>query len=280
MTSIMLVIATALANALAGELFGWFPWLARRVIRRAVRRLPLAYQRRYEEEWLGELDALPAKGISSLIFSLHVLWSTSQLCGSLRETATSSPATWQLAVKRGLDAASCLISLVCLAPLFLVIAISVRLCSRGPVIARDPCLDGDGQLFCVLRFRTREMMDAVAQGGASSNLAPFTRVGRFLHKASLDELPQLINILRGEMSLVGPRPQSLGASGIELQDKEITQPMKPGMTGWSQVRLQRQVSVSRALDDDYYAKNWALRLDLKILWMTLLASLGSRASTQ
>jgi lipopolysaccharide/colanic/teichoic acid biosynthesis glycosyltransferase len=163
----------------------------------------------------------------------------------------------------------------------------VRLSSPGPIFFRQPRVGRDGRVFDCLKFRTmREPTDSFADFKLKDGAAPGgvegadrrTTIGRFLRSTSLDELPQLINVLKGEMSLVGPRPER--PVFVELFDMQIRRygerhRVRAGMTGWAQVHgLRGQTSIADRVEwDNYYIENWSLALDLKILLMTLPAVL-------
>jgi exopolysaccharide biosynthesis polyprenyl glycosylphosphotransferase len=179
--------------------------------------------------------------------------------------------------KRALDVAGAAVGLAVLAPLFAVIAAVIRLESRGPAIFRQARLGRDGREFGMLKFRS---MSASAEGEtgpvrAKRGDARVTRFGRVLRRTSLDELPQLWNVLKGEMSLVGPRPER--EFFVDRFRRDIPRYLerhgvKSGITGWAQVHgLRGDTSIEeRTRYDLWYVENWSLGLDLKILALTLL----------
>ena len=176
-------------------------------------------------------------------------------------------------------------------PLLLVIALSIKLDSRGPVLFRQRRLGANNLPFELLKFRSMyvEQTDPLGQQLTRAGDPRITRVGRFLRMTSLDELPQLINVLSGEMSLVGPRPHPLAASaaGISYARAITAYPIrhrvKPGITGWAQVNGWRGETTTidqirrRVEHDLYYVENWSLGFDLLILGRTIFAVL-SRAN--
>jgi putative colanic acid biosynthesis UDP-glucose lipid carrier transferase len=186
--------------------------------------------------------------------------------------------TVQLALKRSLDIVASLLLLVLLAPLLIAIAVAIRLLDGSPVIYRQQRYGKAGSTFAILKFRTM----VCAEGG--SNFVQVrradprvTRLGAFLRRTSLDELPQLINVLRGDMSLVGPRPHALSME----EHNFATYPratrrlaMRPGMTGLAQVRGLRGPTATRQqltarLDADVdYVEGWSLWRDVMILAST------------
>jgi exopolysaccharide biosynthesis polyprenyl glycosylphosphotransferase len=198
-----------------------------------------------------------------------------------------NPQGWQFAVKHLIDRVAASLMLVALAPLMLAIATAVKLSSPGPVCFKQRRIGRDGRDFEMLKFRSMWLDDQNPERGAAV-LAPGaapggvegrdrrTRVGRFLRKSSLDELPQLINVARGEMSLVGPRPERpefVGVFARYVRRYPDRHRVKSGITGWAQVNgLRGQTSLSdRIQADNYYIENWSLFLDLKILLMTAAA---------
>lgn len=227
-------------------------------------------------------------GIQYEIAADHVLGSP------MLELRLPSLHVLQLALKRALDVVVSLLGLILLAPLFLIIAIAIWVDSPGPVFFRQMRPGLGGQLFPMLKFRTMRVdaedvlrqdadlyrrfleNDCKLPEGEDPRIFP---VGRILRKTSLDELPQLINVLRGEMSLVGPRP--IVGPEIEHYGNHRTTflSVKPGITGYWQVNGRSTVAYpERAHMDLTYIKHWSLLLDLKILLMTLPAVLMRRGA--
>lgn len=167
---------------------------------------------------------------------------------------------------------------LCAVPM-LLIAAAVKLTSKGPVLFRQPRHGENGNEFNVLKFRTMRVMERGAVVNQARRGDPrITKVGAFLRKSSLDELPQLLNVLAGDMSLVGPRPHAVAHN--ELYRTQILEYMrrhkiKPGITGWAQVNGLRgetdtlEKMVSRVEHDLAYIKAWSPWLDLKILFLTM-----------
>jgi exopolysaccharide biosynthesis polyprenyl glycosylphosphotransferase len=185
-------------------------------------------------------------------------------------------------VKRLFDLVLGTALLVLLAPLFPLIALAIRLDSPGPVLFRQQRVGENGALFGMWKFRTM-VRDAEALTPQVLQRTPdgqllhkrqddprVTRVGRFLRRHSLDELPQLINVLKGEMSLVGPRPELpwMVEHYADWQRKRFAAP--PGLTGWWQVSGRSERPMHLHVEDDlYYIQNYSLWLDLRILWRTI-----------
>lgn len=192
---------------------------------------------------------------------------------NLAETPLSG---WYTPVKRTTDIVFSLLGLVILSPLLAVIAVAIKLTSPGPILYRQERLSLDGTLFEMFKFRSMGV-DAEAATGAVWACADDPRrtaFGAFLRRTSLDELPQLINILKGQMSFVGPRPER--PVFVEQFRERIPRYMlrhkvKCGLTGWAQVNGWRgNTSIEKRIEYDiYYVENWSLTFDLKILWLTL-----------
>jgi exopolysaccharide biosynthesis polyprenyl glycosylphosphotransferase len=195
-----------------------------------------------------------------------------------------SPRGWQFAVKHAFDRTVALGGLIVLAPVMLGVALAVRLGSPGPILFRQRRVGRDGREFDVLKFRTMklaqsapqriELVDGMAPGGIEG-VDRRTRLGRFLRDSSLDELPQLLNVLRGDMSLIGPRPERPEFTVKFSQDiirYDERHRVKSGITGWAQAHgLRGQTSIADRVEwDNYYIQNWSLGLDLRILGLTLI----------
>jgi Undecaprenyl-phosphate glucose phosphotransferase len=188
-----------------------------------------------------------------------------------------------LVVKRAMDIILSLLALLLLAPLMLFIALLIKLTSKGPVFYRQERCGLNGKPFWMLKFRSMRV-DAEAQTGAvwaRKDDPRRTWFGAFLRKTSLDELPQLFNVLKGEMSLVGPRPER----PVFIQRFRKTIPnymarhcVKAGITGWAQVHGWRgNTSLRKRIQYDlYYITHWTPLLDLRILWLTLFRGLFHR----
>ncbi len=190
---------------------------------------------------------------------------------------------WNLVFKRAFDLVFSTLALLLTAPLMLVIALLIRLTSPGPIFYRQERMGLDGRVFTMLKFRTMRA-DAEEESGpvwAVRDDPRRTRVGAFLRRTSLDELPQLINVLKGEMSLVGPRPERpvfIEAFRRQIPRYMLRHKMKAGMTGWAQVNGWRgNTSLEKRIEYDlYYIEHWSLLFDLKILGLTLWKGLVNR----
>ncbi len=158
----------------------------------------------------------------------------------------------------------------------LIIAVLIKLTSRGPVFYHQERVGLDGRRFVIHKFRTM-VCDAEKETGpvmTDTDDPRITRLGRFLRKYSIDEVPQLVNVLKGEMSLIGPRPERpefVQEFREKIPKYMLRHKVKSGLTGWAQVHnLRQDTSIEKRLEYDfYYIQNWSFALDIKILWMTL-----------
>jgi len=212
------------------------------------------------------------------------------LCGGLEEfgglpiiSLQSGPLDgWNLIAKRLFDFLLALCAILITSPLMLVIAILIKLTGRGPVLFRQERMGMDGKTFEILKFRT---MDAAAEvSGVKMAIRDDPRrtpLGALLRRNSLDELPQLFNVLSGDMSLVGPRPERpvfIEEFKRQIPKYHLRHKVKSGITGWAQVNgLRGQTSIQKRIEYDlYYIENWSLLLDLKILVRTALGGFLSK----
>jgi Undecaprenyl-phosphate glucose phosphotransferase len=199
----------------------------------------------------------------------------------LTETPISG---WSGLVKRGLDIAFSLVGLLLLLPFLPFIALAIKLSDRGPVFYGQERMGLDGRPFRMWKFRSMRA-DAEEETGAvwaRRNDPRRTALGALLRRWSLDELPQLYNVFRGDMSLVGPRPER-PEFVAEFREKfpqyMLRHRVRSGMTGWAQVHGWRgSTSLAKRIEYDlYYIENWSLALDVRILWMTLVRDLSENA---
>jgi exopolysaccharide biosynthesis polyprenyl glycosylphosphotransferase len=196
---------------------------------------------------------------------------------------------WEFAVKHILDRLTAAVLLVALAPLLLAAAVAVKLGSPGPVLFRQRRIGRDGRTFEILKFRSMELQELEAEAhpdviplhpdtapGGIEGADRRTRIGAFLRRSSVDELPQLINVVKGNMSLVGPRPERpefVEMFGTRVYRYDDRHRVKSGITGWAQVNgLRGRTSLSDRVEwDNWYIQNWSLWLDIRILFMTIAA---------
>jgi Undecaprenyl-phosphate glucose phosphotransferase len=233
-----------------------------------------------------------ADALSELPVSVHVIPAeTRELLGSARLGDLGALVTIQLfraplstidrLLKRGFDIVAAVAGLLLLSPLLLMVAIAIKLDSRGPVLFRQTRHGYNNDPIRVIKFRSMTTMeDGQAFRQATRNDPRMTRVGRVIRRTNIDELPQLINVLLGEMAIVGPRPHPVAMN--EMFQKQISplsrrHNVKPGITGWAQVNGFRGETdtlekMQRRFEADlYYIDNWSLFLDMKIILMTLFS---------
>jgi exopolysaccharide biosynthesis polyprenyl glycosylphosphotransferase len=194
-------------------------------------------------------------------------------------------------LKEAQDRVIAAVATLFLAPLMLSLAVLIRVDSRGPALFRQVRVGKNGEEFCVYKFRSmhvdaEERLAALAELNESDgvlfkmrNDPRVTRVGRLLRRYSLDELPQLLNVILGDMALVGPRPPLPREVANYASDVHRRLLVKPGITGLWQVSGRSDLSWEDSVRLDlYYVENWSLALDLQILWKTFSAVLASRGA--
>jgi exopolysaccharide biosynthesis polyprenyl glycosylphosphotransferase len=181
-------------------------------------------------------------------------------------------------VKRWIDVVLALAGLLVAGPVMLIVAAAIRLEDGGPALFRQTRVGKDGAPFTLFKFRSMPVATPNVPSTQATQLT-VTRVGRFIRRTNLDELPQLINVFLGDMSLVGPRPER--PPFVRQFKERIPQYMlrhrvKSGITGWAQVNGWRgNSSIEKRIEYDlYYIENWSLLLDVKILILTLFRGFG------
>ena len=196
----------------------------------------------------------------------------------------------QTLIKTAFDRTAAALALIALSPLLLVVAAAIKLDSRGPVLFRQNRYGFGDRVIGVYKFRTMkaEAADANGEKQTAVNDPRITRIGGFLRRSSIDELPQLLNVLRGELSLVGPRPHAVSMRVRQRRNEDIVPDyalrhhVKPGITGWAQVNgYHGPVDTERALHERVaydldYINNWSLWFDIRILLRTLFIVFGRR----
>jgi exopolysaccharide biosynthesis polyprenyl glycosylphosphotransferase len=187
---------------------------------------------------------------------------------------------WSRFVKRGFDLVIATIALIVFSPVMLAVAIAIWLEDRGPIFYRQVRMGLDGKPFEILKFRSMRVGAENETGAkwAERDDPRRTKIGRLIRAWSLDELPQLVNVLVGDMSVVGPRPerpQFVEQFRAEFPQYMLRHKVRAGITGWAQVHGWRgNTSIRMRIEHDlYYIENWSLMLDLKILFMTLIHGL-------
>ena len=263
MTFVLLAVVTTVVTLLVTEGYGWLPWLAARAIARATRLMSEEHRERYEDEWLAELEALPTKGVASLLFALRILAAAPKTARALSERPRS-PVT-----KHAVDLSTRALLLFLMAPLLVAMSAMVRLDSRGPILYRQTRVGRNGRLLVIAKFRT--MRAEVGERNVTSIGPRTTRVGRFLRRCSLDELPRLFNVLRGEMALVGPRPRVLGEPPLE----GVLANVKPGIVSWTSLAASGYLDEIEAHRRDVeLATAWTLLAEVRLLLATMRAVLS------
>ena len=196
---------------------------------------------------------------------------------------------WRGILKRMLDVVLVLMLIPMISPVLLLAALAIRLESRGPILFRQWRFGLGSQPTRILKFRTmyHDRGDLTGEARTLARDPRVTTVGRILRRTSIDELPQLLNVLRGEMSLVGPRPHAThmkvnGNYYFEaVQHYRMRHRVKPGITGWAQITGSRgevdtmEKALARVEKDLWYVRNWSLMLDIRILAMTALGRFAS-----
>jgi len=230
--------------------------------------VPRLYERSTEQFAVGRLGSIPIVSFQA-----------------------SNPRSWRFGLKYTLDRIAALLALVLFAPIMAAVAVAVWISLGRPILFRQARVGRDGELFEMLKFRSMRAPEGPEDEQnvvASTEVAPGgvegadrrTRVGAFIRRTSLDELAQLFNVIKGDMSFVGPRPER--PEFVEVFEESIYRyeerhRVKPGITGWAQVNgLRGKTSIAdRAEWDSYYIENWSLWFDVKIFLLTLVAVLRS-----
>ena len=185
---------------------------------------------------------------------------------------------WEKKVKRGFDLLFSLVVILISSPLLIIVSILIKLDSKGPVIFKQQRTGQDGKVFSVYKFRSM-VQDAEKISGpvwSTKDDPRITRIGKFIRKVRIDEIPQMFNVLKGEMSLVGPRPErpyfvEKLAKEIPLYKRRLK--VRPGITGWAQVKHKYDETIedvhAKLRYDLFYIENMSLRMDFKILFRTV-----------
>ena len=175
----------------------------------------------------------------------------------------------QQRIKRIFDFMIALIGIIIASPILLIVAILVRLNLGAPILFRQPRVGLNGEVFEMVKFRT--MKDAKdAKGHLLPDDERLTKFGQFLRQSSLDELPELFNVLKGDMSLVGPRPLLVEYLPLYSKEQMRRHEVRPGITGYAQINGRNNISWAKKFElDVYYVDNYRLSLDFKILTQTV-----------
>ena len=184
--------------------------------------------------------------------------------------------SFNMICKRAMDIVGAIVAIIIFSPVMLVTAVLVKTTSKGPLIYKQERVGLHNQTFQMYKFRSMEVQSAKSEKRAWTvrDDPRVTKVGRVIRKTSIDELPQLFNILKGDMSLVGPRPERpffVEKFREEIPRYMVKHQVRPGLTGWAQVNGYRgDTSIKKRIEYDlYYIENWTLGLDIKILFLTI-----------
>ncbi|EOU1942541.1 sugar transferase [Clostridium perfringens] len=175
---------------------------------------------------------------------------------------------FRLFIKRTFDIIASLGGLILLSPIMIIVAIIIKINLGSPVFFKQKRIGKDNKVFEMIKFRT--MKDAVdKEGNQLPDELRLTKFGQILRSLSIDELPELINILKGDMSLIGPRPLLIQYLPLYNERQIKRHEVLPGLTGWAQVNGRNNLKWSEKFElDVYYVENWSLKLDLKIFFLT------------
>lgn len=186
----------------------------------------------------------------------------------------------QQKIKRVIEILLALIGLILASPILLIVAILVKIKLGSPILFRQQRVGLNGEIFEMVKFRT--MKDAYdANGEPLPDSERLTSFGNFLRKSSLDELPELGNVLKGDMSLVGPRPLLVEYLPLYSKEQMKRHDVRPGITGYAQVNGRNNISWAKKFElDVYYVENFSLWLDIKILFQTVAKVLGQADISQ
>jgi exopolysaccharide production protein ExoY len=242
------ILGAVCAKVFADEFKAWAPTIVAKIIDAAVRTLPAELRERFSEEWLSHVNQIPGD-----------LTKIAVACGFVIAASDMANGPFRLR-KRVLDLVFAGVTLLALAPLLLFVALVIKLDSPGPILARHTRIGRHGKPFQILKFRTTRV------DGAPQRVE-LTAIGGWLRRTSIEELPKLLNVLSGDMSMVGPRPLAEEDDLEQANVIDLYKACRPGLTGlWA----------FGAKDIASYASNWSLKLDMIILLATVGAVLKKR----
>lgn len=246
--------------------------------------LPLSAEKRvlemFKQLWVLPVDIRLSAHMSKLKFKASAYSYIGDV--AVFDMADKPISDWSLIFKWVFDKITALIALILLFPIMIITAIAVKLDSKGPVIFKQKRYGFNNEMIEIYKFRSMysDMSDATASKLTTKNDPRVTKVGKFIRKTSIDELPQLFNVLKNELSMVGPRPHAVSAKAEnKLYNDSVSgyfarHKVKPGITGWAQINGWRgetetaEKIIKRVDHDLYYIDNWSLMLDAYILLMT------------
>jgi lipopolysaccharide/colanic/teichoic acid biosynthesis glycosyltransferase len=270
----MTVVIAILSALLLDELLGCIDCLCRWLVRRQAAKTPAELSARLEEEWLAHLAELPGK-LSRLLFAMD-LWRASRVVSQDAVTALEIPKDWALSLfcVRIVDLCTSIVLFVLSLPCFAIVFLAVRVETGRPVIEAEERVGLHGRVFRLFKFRTRER-----DGRA------LTRVGHILTSLSLDTLPMILNVMRGEMSLVGPEAHPPSEANrrkerVRVPDwYDYRHAVRPGITGWAQVCDNVTDEIAQLQYDLYFVKHISPLFWLQILFETVKVLLLRRFKT-
>jgi lipopolysaccharide/colanic/teichoic acid biosynthesis glycosyltransferase len=273
------------ARFMGDEVKSWSTWLHKNIRRIAVAKLPNNLRERYQEEWESGLEDFPGQ-IFKLFYSIGLLRAALQIHKASQEDIVDRRAAFA-PIKRLFDVVFSAATILAVLPCLLTIAIAIKIESEGPLFSLSKRIGKKGRAFHLAKFRTvrddsetqfttiqmHGCRDEVFESGYHLSV---TRVGRFLRRSSLDELPVLFSILMGDMSLVGPLPLLNEVADYDLNHLRRFD-LSPGLTGpWVLQGRHDQRLVSPQGLDEIYAKQWSIWLDFKIIARTVALVLTGR----
>jgi len=256
------IISTAISRLLADEFKAWNPLIVRRLIQHAVTRLPENQRVRFDEEWSSHINEIPGE-IGKLFAAFGFSLAARRIAAT--DSRVLEPfSSLNLFVIRLRDLFLSCTLILFIAPVYFLTFVVTKLDSRRPILIKTRMVGRKGRMFTLYKFRVSKK----------------TLVGKFLYQFSLNELPVLFNILKGDMSLIGPAPERPGMvrrrfknalTDVKEQTAERLSVM-PGLTGWAQVNVPSSMcrdETARLVYDLYYIRNRTIKLDLLILWRAL-----------
>jgi lipopolysaccharide/colanic/teichoic acid biosynthesis glycosyltransferase len=268
--AILAVVGATLTKLFADETKAWIPWLTERMVRRAIGHLPPDQRERFNEEWRSHLNETPGE-LSKLFVAIGVVIASKKMTLELSRGERSIP-LFADAFKQSMDFGVALALAISVAPCLLLVALAIRL-DGGPVLYRQTMVGLNGRTFSLIKFRTI----ATDMGTRDPLSHRTTAVGRFVRMLSIDELPLIWNVLRGDMSLVGPRPERpllVSALSTQIPCYRERLRVRPGITGWAQINYPYSTTSvedahARLSFDLYYVKNRSFLFDIRILLSTV-----------
>ncbi len=181
--------------------------------------------------------------------------------------------------KRIFDVCSSIMLLAFISPLFILLWLAVKTTSKGPVLYVSDRVGRHNEIFKMYKFRTMRIDTPQLATHLMTEPGKYlTPIGSFLRKTSLDELPQLLNVIKGDMAVVGPRPALFNQDDlVALRTEKGVHELVPGITGWAQTNGRDEIPIPLKVDlDEYYLKHQSLMLDMKILWLTVLHAVSGK----